>query len=147
MVKKMIVLLGALALMVTAAGMASAQFAALAGEGDMIMIPMKVKTTFSRSTGPGGFSTFFSRGCPIYKDFFPWGTWRAVKCEARVQVIPPKCVAPAVGGPMAWGAPPALMPGARLVSNVEKFSIKSPGCNPCVDGGLQYSIQRNQVVK
>jgi len=148
MVKKMLVLFSSLALIVVAVGLAGAQFPGCAAEGDMIMIPMKVKTTFSKVTGPGGWSTFFGgRGCPQYDQFTPWGRWRAIKCEAKVQVIPPKCVAPAWGGPVAWGAPTPVPPGSKLVSSEEKYGIQSPGCNPCVEGGLEYQIVKKQVVK
>ena len=52
MVKRMIVLLGAMAIMVSGmAVVAEAQCSGMpmvANSGDMIMIPMKVKTSFSR---------------------------------------------------------------------------------------------------
>jgi hypothetical protein len=149
MVKKMIVVLSAVALIITAAGMAGAFFPGCAMEGDMIVIPMKVTTTFERKTGPGGFASLFAgRDCPQYtNDFFPWGTWRAVDCRIKTEIKPPKCVAPSYGGPVAWGAPAAVMPGCKLVSSEEKFAIQSPGCNPCVEGGLNYSIVKKQVVK
>jgi hypothetical protein len=149
MVKKMIVVLSALALIMTTVGVACAFMPYAVGEGDMIMIPMKVKSTYKKVTGPGAFSALFAgRGCPQYSNgFFPWGTWKAVKCTYRTQIIPPKCVAPAYGGPMAWGAPTPVMPGCKLVKSVEKFGIQSPGCNPCVEGGLQYQIVKKQVVK
>ena len=149
MVKKMIVVLSALALIMTTVGVACAFMPYAVGEGDMIMIPMKVKSTYKKVTGPGGGSAFFAgRGCPQYTGgFWPWSGWKAVKCTYKTQIIPPKCVAPAYGGPMAWGAPTPVMPGCKLVKSVEKFGIKSPGCNPCVEGGLQYQIVKKQVVK
>ena len=54
MVKKMIIVLSALALIMTSVGLAAAFMpVAVATEGDMIQIPMKVKTTFKKTTGPG----------------------------------------------------------------------------------------------
>lgn len=157
MVKRLIVVLSAMAMMIAVAGVASAQFpTGLSGmpgvltTGDMIMIPMKVKYTFNRTTGgeAGGMSTFFMGGCEQYTaGFRPWGTMRATRCAMKVQVVPPKCVAPAYGGPVQWGAPPALPPNSKLVSNEEKFQVVSPGCNPCVTGGLSYEVVKKQVVK
>jgi hypothetical protein len=149
MVKRMIVVLSALALIMTAAGMACAFFPVV--EGSMIMVPMKVITKFEKKNFPGGFSSFFTgRGCPQYTHpagFWPWGIWKGTKCVYSTQIKPPKCIAPAYGGPVAWGAPTPVMPGAKLVKSVEKFGIKSPGCNPCVTGGLAYQIVKKQVVK
>jgi len=149
MVKKMIVLISALGLIMTMGGMACAFFPGCATEGDMIMIPMKVKTTFVKETGPGGFSSLFMDGCQQYSapGGWPWGTWKATSCTTKVQVIPPKCVAPAFAGPVQWGAPTPVMPGAKLVRAEEKYAIESPGCNPCVDGPMKYEIVKKQVVK
>jgi hypothetical protein len=154
MVNKMIVVLSAMALIITGVGVASAYMPGMPGgmcaTGDMIMIPMKVKTSFQKTTGgtTGGDSTLLLDGCEQYTGGFrPWGVWKGTKCAMKVQVIPPKCVAPAYGGPVAWGAPPALMPGGKLVSNIEKYSIKSPGCDPCVTPGLQYEMIKKQQVK
>ncbi len=149
MVKKLTVVLSAFALIVTMVGAASA-FMPVAGvsDGDTIMIPMKVKTTYKKVTSRGGYSSFFMDGCQQYTaGFRPWGTWKATKCSMKVQVIPPKCVAPAYTGPVGWGAPPPVAPGSKLVKNVETYAIKSPGCNPCVEGGLQYKITKKQVLK
>ncbi len=147
MVRNVIVVLSALAFVMTAV-VAEAMPPGFATHGDMIMIPMKVKTTFKRETGPGAFSALFMNGCQQYTGgAFPWGTWKSVKCSMQVQVIPPKCVAPAGMGPAAWGAPIAVAPGSCLVRAEEKFSIKSPGCNPCVEGGLQYQYVKKQAVK
>jgi hypothetical protein len=148
MVKKMVVMLSAVALIMTAVGSAVAFMPGCATTGDMIMIPMKVKTSFKKVTSRGAFSSFFMDGCQQYTGGFrPWGTWKATKCSMKVQVIPPKCVAPAGMGPMAMGAPPALAPGCKLISNVEKYAVKSPGCNPCVTGGLKYQMVKKQVLK
>lgn len=153
MVKKMIVVLSAMALIITA----SVAFAFMPGmpggmvaDGDMIQIPMKVKTSFTKTTGgtAGGDSTLLLDGCEQYTGGFrPWGVWKGTKCAMKVQVIPPKCVAPAYGGPVAWGAPPALTPGGKLVSNVEKYEVTSPGCNPCVVGPMKYEMVKKQAVK
>jgi hypothetical protein len=154
MVKRMIVLLGAMAIMVS--GMAVVAEAQCSGmpmvgnTGDTIMIPMKVKTSFSRSTAGtvGGDSTLMLNGCEQYTGGFrPWGVWRGTTCTEKVQVIPPKCVAPAYGGPIAWGAPPVLPPNSKLVSNVEKYTVKSPGCNPCVTPGLGYEMIKRQQIR
>ena len=124
MVKRMIVLLGAMAIMMSAMVVAEAQVSGMpmcANTGDMIMIPMKVKTTFSKATAgtAGGDSTLMLGGCEQYTGGFrPWGVWKGTTCREKVQVIPPKCVAPAYGGPVAWGAPPVLPPNSKLVSNV-----------------------------
>ncbi len=152
MVKKMIVVLSALALIVTAS-VASAFVTGMPGmasTGDMIMIPMKVKTTFLKETAgtAGGDSTFMLDGCEQYTGGFrPWGVWQRTKCAMKTQIVPPKCVAPAYGGPVGWGAPPALMPGGKLVSNVEKYTVTSPGCNPCVTPGLKYEMLKKQAVR
>lgn len=146
MVKRMLVVLSAIALIITAVGAASAFMPAV--EGDMILIPMKVTTTFKKTTGAAAVSSLFMDGCQQYTAGpFPWGTWKQTKCTGKVQIHPPKCIAPAYGGPVAWGAPPCVSPGCKLISNVEKFGIKSPGCNPCVEGGLQYEMVKKQVVK
>ncbi len=154
MVKRMVVVLSALALVITAAGFSCAFLPGMPGagvaSGDMIQIPMKVKTSFTKDTRgtAGGDSTLLLDGCEQYTGGFrPWGVWKGTKCAMRVQVIPPKCVAPAMSGPVGWGAPPAMTPGAKLVSNVESYSVKSPGCNPCVTGGLQYEMIKKQAVK
>jgi hypothetical protein len=149
MVKKMLVVFSALALIITAVGAASAYMpCGYAEVGDMIVVPMKVKTTYQKVTGPAGWSSFFMDGCQQYTaGFTPWGQWKGTTCTMKVQVIPPKCVAPAYGGPVAWGAPPAISPGCKLISNQEQFKIDSPGCNPCVEGGLQYEMVKKQVVK
>lgn len=154
MVRRMIVLLGAMALIMSVVGLASAQVSgmnpAFATTGDMIMIPMKVTYTFSRDTGgtPGGISTLFMRGCEQYTaGFRPWGVMKGTTCKMKVQVQPPKCVAPAYGGPVQWGAPPALPPNSKLVSNTEKFQVISPGCNPCAVGGMSYEMVKKQVVR
>jgi hypothetical protein len=154
MVKKMIVVLSAMALIIVAVGAASAQMMGMmpgcATTGDMITIPMKVKTTILRDTAgtAGGDSTLMLDGCEQYTGGFrPWGVWKGTKCAMKVQVIPPKCVAPCYGGPVAWGAPPAIPAGSKLVSNVEKYSVKSPGCNPCVTPGLTYEMIKKQAVK
>jgi hypothetical protein len=149
MVKKMIVVLSAMALIMTMVGSAVAFMPNFGQTGDMVMIPMKVKTTFKKVTSRGAFSSFFMDGCEQYTGGFrPWGTWKATKCYMKTQVVPPKCVAPAgMGTPMGLGAPPNLAPGCKLISNVEKYGIKSPGCNPCVTGGMQYQLVKKQVVK
>jgi hypothetical protein len=148
MVKKMIVMFSAIALIMTAVGAASAFLPCAYTEGDMIMVPMKIKTTYQKVTGPAAFSAFFMDGCQQYTNgAFPWGTWKGTTVTGKVQIFPPKCVAPAYGGPVAWGAPPAVSPGCKLISNAEKFKIDSPGCNPCVEGGLQYEMVKKQVVK
>jgi len=148
MVKNMIVVLSALALVMTAAGISGAFYPGYATTGDMIQIPMKVKTTYKKVTSRGGWSTFFGRGCAQYTGGFrPWGRWKATVCSMKVQVIPPKCVAPAYMGPIQLGAPAPVAPGCKLVKSVEKFGIKSPGCNPCVTGGLQYQMVKKQVLK
>jgi len=153
MVKKMLVVLSAVALIMTMGGLACAFnpcFGGMSTTGDMIMIPMKVKSTFTKtSTGTaGGDSTFFMDGCEQYNGGFrPWLGWKGTTCAMKVQVIPPKCVAPAFGGPVAWGAPPSLAPGGKLVSNIEKCTVVSPGCDPCGSGGLQYEMVKKQVVK
>jgi len=147
MVKNLIVVFSALALIMTVATV-EAMPPGFATHGDTIMIPMKVKTTFKKETGPGGFSALFSRGCEQYTaGITPWGTWKAVKCSMKTQVIPPKCVAPAMLGPVGWGAPPAVAPGCQFVKSEEKYAVVSPGCNPCVDGGLQYQYVKKQAVK
>ncbi len=153
MVKRMIVLLSAMAFMASLVVVAEAQVSGMpimSNTGDMIMIPMKVKTTFSKATSgtAGGDSTLMLGGCEQYTaGFRPWGVWRGTTCTEKVQVIPPKCVAPAYGGPVAWGAPPVLPPNSKLVSNVEKYTVKSPGCNPCVTPGLGYEMVKKQEVK
>jgi hypothetical protein len=154
MVKRMIVVLSAMALIITAAGVASAFMPGMPGgcvsSGDMIQIPMKVKTAITKDTSgtAGGDSTLLLDGCEQYSGGFrPWGVWKGTKCAMKVQVIPPKCVAPANCGPVGWGAPPALTPGAKLVSNVEKYTVNSPGCNPCVTGGLKYEMIKKQAVR
>lgn len=149
MVKKMLVVFSAMALIITAVGAASAYMpVGYAEVGDMIVVPMKIKTTYSKQTGPGPWSSFFMDSCEQYTNgFTPWGAWKGTTCTMKVQVVPPKCVAPAYGGPVAWGAPPSVAPGAKLISNAEKFSITSPGCNPCVEGGLNYEMVKKQVVK
>ncbi len=144
MVKKMIVVLSAAALVMSVVGGAMAQGYPFATTGDMIVIPMKVKTSFKRVTSRGGFSSFFMDGCEQYTGGFrPWGTWRATKCFMKTQVIPPKCVAPA----MPFMGPVAVSPGCKLVSAVEKYGIKSPGCNPCVTGGMSYQMIKKTVLK
>jgi hypothetical protein len=153
MVKRMIVVFSAVALIITAVGAASAFVSGIScgvTTGDMIMIPMKVKTSITRTSAgtAGGDSTLLLDGCEQYTGGFrPWGVWKATNCAMKVQVIPPKCVAPGYGGPVAWGAPPALPPNSKLVSNTEKFAITSPGCNPCVMPGLKYEIVKKQAVK
>ncbi len=154
MVKKMIVMFSAVALIMATAGLASAFMPGMPGgcvsSGDMIQIPMKVKTSISKTTGgtEGGDSTLFLDGCDQYSGGFrPWGVWRGTKCAMKVQVIPPKCVAPACAGPVGWGAPPALTPGAKLISNVEEYKVTSPGCSPCVTGGLKYEMIKKQAVQ
>lgn len=149
MVKRLLVMLSAAALIMIVASAAVA-FVPCYQVGDMIMVPMKVTTTYKKSTGgtPGGVSTFFMDGCEQYTgDYRPWGRFRFTRCEMKVQVNPPKCIAPAYGGPVAWGAPPALAPGAKLLSNTEKFTVQSPLCQPCVTGGLSYEMTKKQVVK
>ncbi|MDQ7784085.1 MAG: hypothetical protein RDU20_14470 [Desulfomonilaceae bacterium] len=151
MVKKMIVVLSAVALIITAVGVASAQMIAPLASGDMIMIPMKVTYSFTKNTSgtPGGDSTLMNPfSCEQYTaGFRPWGIWKGTTCTMKVEVHPPKCVGPAYGGPVAWGAPPALPPNSKLVSNVEKYQVNSPGCNPCVKPGLKYEMVKQQVVK
>ena len=148
MVKRMIVVLSALALIMTAAGMAGAWYPGYVMTGDIIMVPMKVTSKFVKSTGRGGFSSFFMHGCQQYTGGFrPWGTWRGTKCTLELKVTPPRCIAPAYGGPVAWGAPPPVAPGCALVKATEKYAISSPGCMPCVDGGMKYSMVKKQVVK
>jgi len=153
MVKKMLVVLSAVALAITMVGVGCAFNPCMGGmavAGDMIMIPMKVKTSFTKTTmgTAGGDSTFFMDGCEQYNGTFrPWLGWKGTTCAMKVQIIPPKCVAPAYGGPVAWGAPPSLAPGGKLVSNVETCKITSPGCDPCVTGGLQYEMVKKQLVK
>lgn len=153
MVRKMTVVLGALALIMTMVGLASAQVSgfnpAFVTTGDMITIPMKVTYSFERTTGgtPGGDSSLFMRGCEQYTGGFrPWGTVKATTCKMKVQVHPPKCVAPACGGPAQWAAPPALPPNSKLCSNTEQFQVTSPGCNPCMTGGLSYEMTKKQNV-
>ena len=152
MVKKMVVLLSALGFILTLAGVAGAFFPPVYQHGDMIVIPMKVKTTYEVKTGPGPMSALFSgRGCEQYSSFppgfWPPGKWKATTCSMNVQVIPPKCVAPAMAGPVAWGAPTPVMPGCKLIKAEETYAIRSPGCNPCVEGGLEYTIQKKQALK
>ena len=153
MVKKMLVVLSAVALAITMVGVGCAFNPCMGGmavAGDMIMIPMKVKTSFTKTTSgtAGGDSAFFMDGCEQYNGGFrPWLGWKGTTCAMKVQVIPPKCVAPAYGGPVAWGAPPSLAPGGKLVSNIESCKVVSPGCDPCVTGGLQYEMIKKQVVK
>ncbi len=153
MVKKMIVLLGAVAMIITAVAVAGAQVSGMpvcATSGDMIMIPMKVKTSYTKNTAgtAGGDSTLMLGGCEQYTaGFRPWGVWKGTTITEKVQVIPPKAVAPAFGGPVAWGAPPVLPPNSKLCSNVEKFEVNSPGCNPCVTPGLSYEMVKKQQVK
>jgi hypothetical protein len=149
MVKKLLVVVSAFVLIMATVGAASAtNLYGFAETGDMIIVPMKVKTTYEKKTGPAGFSSFFMDGCQQYTNgFFPWGTWKGTTCTMKVQVLPPKCIAPAYGGPVAWGAPPAVSPGCKLISNQETWGINSPGCNPCVEGGLQYNMVKKQVVK
>src|SRR5271157_707167 len=127
MVKKMIVLLSALGFILTLAGVAGAFMPCTYQRGDMIVIPMKVKTTYERVTGAGPMSALFSgRGCEQYSnEFWPWGKWKATKCSMKVQVIPPKCVAPAMPGPVAWGAPTPVMPGCKLIKSQEIYAIRS----------------------
>lgn len=152
MVKRLIVVLSAMALIMTA-GLASAQMIGMmpAADGDMIMIPMKVTYSFSKVNAgtPGGDSTLnLPFSCEQYTGGFrPWGVWKGTTCTMKVEVHPPKAVAPAYGGPVAWGAPPALPPNSKLVSNYEKFSMVSPGCNPCVKPGASYTMEKKQVVK
>jgi len=151
MVKRLIVVLSAMALIMTA-GLASAQMPGMmAGPGDMIMIPMKVTYSFSKTTQGtlGGDSTLLMPfSCEQYTaGFRPWGVWKGTTCTMKVEVHPPKCVGPAYGGPVAWGAPPSLPPNSKLVSNYEKFAIESPGCNPCVTPGAAYVMEKKQVVK
>lgn len=153
MVRRMIVVLGAMALIVSAVGLASAQVSGmgpgLATTGDMIMIPMKVTYSFERETGgtPGGVSTLFIGGCEQYTaGFRPWGTMKGTTCKMKVQVHPPKCVAPTCGGPVQWGAPPPIPPNSKLCSNIEKFQVISPGCNPCMTGGMSYDMTKKQTV-
>lgn len=151
MVKRLIVVLSAMALIITAAGLASAQFFGMNMPGEMIMIPMKVTYSFSKTTSgtAGGDSTLLNPfSCEQYTaGFRPWGIWKGTTCTMKVQVNPPKCVGPAYGGPVAWGAPPPLPPNSKLVSNYEKSSVVSPGCNPCVKPGLSYVMEKKQVVK
>jgi hypothetical protein len=153
MVKRMIVVFSALALIITTVGAASAFMAGMPGcaaTGDMIMIPMKVKTSILKDSKgtPGGDSTLLLDGCEQYTGGFrPWGVWKGTSCAMKVQIIPPKCVAPAYGGPVAWGAPPAIPAGSKLVSNVESLKITSPGCDPCVAPGLKYEMVKKQAVK
>jgi hypothetical protein len=145
MVKKMIVVLSAAALIMTIVGPAMAQMtASLATVGDMIVIPMKIKSSFTKITGRGGFSSFFMDGCEQYTGGFrPWGTWKSTRCIMKTQVIPPKCVAPAT----PFMAPVATSPGCKLISATEKYAINSPGCNPCVTGGLSYQMIKRTVLK
>ena len=80
MVKKLVVAFSAIALIMTSVGIASAFMPSALTYGDMIMIPMKVKTTYKRTTGRGGYSSFFMDGCEQYTGGFrPWGTWKATK--------------------------------------------------------------------
>jgi len=153
MVRRMIVVLGAVALIMTMVGLASAQVSgmnpAFVTTGDMIMIPMKVTYSFERNTGgtPGGDSSLFMRGCEQYTGGFrPWGTLRATTCAMKVKVQPPKCVASTCGGPVQWGAPPSIPPNSKLCSNIEKFQVISPGCNPCMTGGMSYDMTKKQTV-
>jgi hypothetical protein len=148
MVKNMVVVMSALALVLGTVAVSSAFLPGVATSGDMINIPMKVKTTFVKKTSRGGYSSFFMDGCEQYTGGFrPWGTWKGTTCTMKTQIVPPKCIAPAnmwaAGG---YGAPP-LAPGQKLISNVEKYQIKSPGCNPCVTDGLKYELVKKQVVK
>jgi hypothetical protein len=119
MVKKLVVAFSAIALIMTSVGIASAFMPTALTYGDMIMIPMKVKTTYKKTTGNGGYSAFFMDGCEQYTGgFFPWGTWKATTCSMKVQVIPPKCVSPAYLGPVGWGAPPCIgCHGGKILSN------------------------------
>lgn len=151
MVKKMIVVLSAVALIITAVGVASAQMYGVLGTGDMIMIPMKVTYSFTKKTAGtrGGDATLLNPfSCEQYTaGFRPWGIWKGTTCTMKVEVHPPKCVGAAYGGPVAWGAPPSIPPNSKLVSNVEKLKIVSPGCNPCVKPGAVYEMVKKQVVK
>lgn len=150
MVKRLLVMLSAVALVVVVAGAASAFMPAVYQTGDMIMVPMKVTTTYKKSTGgtPGGVSTLLAGGSEQYTaDYRPWGPFKFTRVESIVKINPPKCIAPAYGGPVAWGAPPAITPGAKLLSNTEKFTVTSPLCQPTVTGGLSYEMTKKQVVK
>lgn len=154
MVKRMMVVLGAMALVMAMVAASSAQVSGMspgfATTGDMIMIPMKVTYTYARTTGgtPGGVGSFFMKGCEQYTaGFRPWGVLKGTTCNMKVQIQPPKFVAPAYGGPVAWGAPPPMPPNSKLVSNTEKFQVISPGCNPCMTSGLAYEMVKKQVVR
>ena len=153
MVKKMLVVLSAVALAISMVGVGCAFNPCMGGmavSGDMIMIPMKVKSSFTKTTSgtAGGDSTLLMDGCEQYNGGFrPWLGWKGTTCAMKVQIVPPKCVAPAYGGPVAWGAPPRLAPGGKLVRNIESCTVVSPGCDPCVTGGLQYEMIKKQVVK
>jgi hypothetical protein len=148
MVKKMLVVFSAVALMIGTVGAACAFMPGMAVNGDMIMVPMKVKTTYVRSVGEGDVSSFFMDGCNQYTGTFrPWGTWTATTCTMKTQVVPPKCVAPAGMGAVALGAPPMVAPGSKLISNTETYEMKAPGLRPCVDGPTKYEVVKKQVVK
>ena len=116
MVKKMLVLLSAVALVMTTVGVACAFnpcMGGLATTGDSIMIPMKVKTTFTKrvSGTAGGDSTLFADGCEQYTGGFrPWLGWRGTVCAMKIQVIPPKCVAPRTAVPWRGALPPQCPP-------------------------------------
>jgi hypothetical protein len=161
MVKNMIVVFSAMALIITSVGMADAWVSGMPGcvtVGDMIMIPMKVKTTFKKAVGAtmGGDSTLMLGGgggdwwaldqYDAAGGFRPWGPWRRSAVEMKVQIIPPKCVAPVCSSPVALGAPPCLPPGAKLLCNEESFRLRALGPTPCVDGGVRYSIEKQQFL-
>jgi hypothetical protein len=158
MVKNMIVVFSAMALIITSVGMADAWVSGMPGcvtVGDMITIPMKVKTVYKKAVGStmGGDSTLLVGGGEDWwgvggydaaAGFRPWGPWRRAAVECKVQIIPPKCVAPQCSSPVALGAAPCLPPGAKLLCNEEKFQLRALGSTPCVDGGVRYSIEKTQ---
>jgi len=155
MVNRMLVVLSALALIITTVGTADAFYYGMPGcvtLGDVVMIPMKVKTTYARNVGgtKGGDSSLLVGGldwCDQYTGGFrPWGPWRANEVKYKVEVIPPKCVAPAMMGPAGLAAPPCLPPGVKLLCNTESFKLRAFGPMPCVDGGVKYSIEKKQAL-
>ncbi len=148
MVKRIIVLLSAVALVVSTVSVVGAFLPGAVMEGDKIIIPCKVITKFEKKTGPGPFSALFMQGCQQYTNGpFPWGTWKGTNLTMKVEIKPPPCIAPAYFGPAQLGAPIPAIPGGKLVKAEESYGIQSPGCNPCVVDGLQYKIVKKQVVK
>jgi hypothetical protein len=151
MVKKMIVVLSAVALIITAVGVASAQmYGALVSRGydyDSHEGDVQVLEEHFRYTRWGQHSLESVQLRAVYRGFSSLGNLEGHKMHDEGSGSSSQVRWSAYGGPVQWGAPPSIPPNSKLVSNIEKFKIVSPGCNPCVKPGLKYEMVKKQVVR